>query len=154
MADNASQDSGAGPTTYAVPRFVDNYWKQVPEARKIAQPSGLDQWIYPCVAKLPDVKVSIGETKSPVTIAGSKFKGPAVGPQAKGGKYRHQLLPLSRFRQMRRLKMKLTDRVPACTGHLQGDPYTILGNMGLPFFTSAFVVFNQAEPSISFAAQA
>ncbi|KAL8993260.1 MAG: hypothetical protein Q9188_007376, partial [Gyalolechia gomerana] len=76
--------SGAGPTTYAVPSFVDDYWKQVPGARKIAQPGGLDQWIYPCVAKLPDVKVSIGETKSPVAIAGSKFKGAAVGPQAKG----------------------------------------------------------------------
>ncbi|KAL8935800.1 MAG: hypothetical protein Q9216_005252 [Gyalolechia sp. 2 TL-2023] len=104
-------DSGAGPTTYAVRSFVDNYWKQVPGAQKVTQPSGLGQWIYPCSAKLPDVKVSIGQAKTPMTIAGSKFKGAAVGPQAKG----------------------------ACIGHLQGDPYTILGNMALPFFTSAFV---------------
>ncbi|KAL8717925.1 MAG: hypothetical protein Q9225_004889 [Loekoesia sp. 1 TL-2023] len=114
-------DSGGGSFTYAATFFVDDYWDQVDGSLKIG-----DQWIYPCMAKLPDVKISIGDGKTPVTIAGNKFKGKEYGPQAKG----------------------------TCVGNLRGDPKSFRGNPGVPFFTSAFVVFNQAEPSISFAAHA
>ncbi|KAL8754074.1 MAG: hypothetical protein Q9184_005224, partial [Pyrenodesmia sp. 2 TL-2023] len=72
-------DSGAGPYLYAYSSFVDHYWPQVRGAQKRG-----DLWIYPCVAKLPDVKISMGDGKNPVTISGSRLEGDEVGSQAKG----------------------------------------------------------------------
>lgn len=80
--DTSLQDSGGGSVTFAATFFVNDYWDQVDGSLQIG-----DQWIYPCAAKLPDVKVSIGDGKTPVTIAGNKFKGQEYGPQAKGGEY-------------------------------------------------------------------
>ncbi|KAL8775345.1 MAG: hypothetical protein Q9209_000352 [Squamulea sp. 1 TL-2023] len=120
-------DSGGGPTTYAAKDFVDDYWAQVDGSQPIVLPPLTGEtWLYPCAVKLPDIKVSIGIGKTPVTIPGSKLNAGEFGPQAKG----------------------------ACYGGLQHTAAFPFGLLGAPFFTSAFVVFNQAEPSISIAAQA
>ncbi|KAL8995900.1 MAG: hypothetical protein Q9169_004474 [Polycauliona sp. 2 TL-2023] len=121
-------DSGGGPNLYADQQFVDDYWTQVPgSVPVITSPGAVDKtWIYPCAGKLPAIEFSIGNGKTSVTIPGSKLNAGEYGPQAPG----------------------------ACLGALQHMPGFPLGFPGVPFWTSAFVVFNQAVPSISIAAQA
>ncbi|KAL8782964.1 MAG: hypothetical protein Q9213_004971 [Squamulea squamosa] len=80
-------DSGGGPTTYAAEEFVDDYWAQVDGSQSVILPPLTGgTWLYPCAVRLPEIKVSIGYGKTPVTIPGSKLNAGEFGPQAKGGK--------------------------------------------------------------------
>ena len=54
-------------------KFVDAYWRQVANYKKLG-----GNYVFPCSSKLPDINVSIGSAGA-VTIPGSKFKGVGLG---------------------------------------------------------------------------
>ena len=58
---------------YADGKFVDAYWRQVADYKKVGS-----KYVFACGSKLPDMKVSL-ESAGAVTIPGSNFKGAGVG---------------------------------------------------------------------------
>ena len=54
-------------------KFVDAYWRQVPNYKKLGA-----EYVFPCSSELPDMKVSIGSGGA-VTIPGLRFKGAGIG---------------------------------------------------------------------------
>ena len=53
--------------------FVDTYWRQVADYKKLG-----GNYVFPCSSKLPDMKVNIGSAGA-VIIPGSRFKGADMG---------------------------------------------------------------------------
>ena len=66
-------DTGGDDTMLADGEFVDAYWRQVPNYKKLG-----GDYIFPCSSKLPDMEVSVGSAGA-ANIPGSRFKGPGVG---------------------------------------------------------------------------
>lgn len=139
-------DSGGGSTiTYAHTNFTNDHWVQVRGSQKVNE----DLWIYPCATKLPDIKVSIGNGKSPVAIPGNKLNGGGFGQRIHAGMYKKLLLSVWLHCPMAfsmRLRVTMVTRlIVAYFGGLQSIPHGRYGILVVPFWISAFVVFNQSN---------
>jgi len=120
-------DTG-GVTARANPDVVRAYWASVKGATDISKARDATDWQFPCDSSLPDLSydlVAPGGRISTATVPGRFFNYTALWPRRNTGK--------------------------TCDGGLQSNGVSGAGTMGYAFWHSFFTVFNQAEPSVSFA---
>lgn len=135
------------------PSIANAYWSQIHGSRRSKSRQRL--WGFPCGASLPDFIVKFGSGEGgEVVIPGRLMNAGLLGDGAP--EPREFLLSSNSSRCGSVVsgdpEIRANQEPLVCTGALQGRQGR--GSFGAIFFEAFFVVFNQAEPSISVAPHA
>ena len=115
-------------------KIAQAYYTQVPGS---VDTSGQGKgWTIPCHTTPPDLTLHIG---SGIAL----ISGHLLNTNVTNG--------TSKYSTIRLLRISDTTSITDCIGALQGISDGGWGNLANPFFLTQYVIFNQAERSVSFA---